>query len=184
MTLRIEDMSLQNVHLRVWIMKKIKVFDRLCEEEGLHSIIRLQICLSYILEVAVGDLCLAIAFDALENLPSPLAVDGVAGYLVQNKERLHSLRPKDVVRSTCRYLEVIASKVYILWRNSSFHASVHLIAGIGDGLGGGHVTLGSRRVESLWIRNCAKSQQSTHEANQMIHLSIKTTTVQIWMRSA
>lgn len=180
MRFRVEYVSLQDIHLGVRVLQEVEIFDRLGQEERFHSIFRLLVCVPHILERSICYLRFAVTLNALENFPSPLSVDGITGYLVQNKEGLNGFWSEDVIGCAWWHLEIIAFEVYVLWRYSRFLSCIHLIASIRDGFRGGHVPLGSRRVKALWISDSTKSQEATHEAYEVIHLSVEPATIQIW----
>ena len=179
MRFRIKNVSLQNIHLGVRVLQEVEIFDRLGQEERFHSIFRLLVCVLYILERPISYLRFAVTLNALENFPPPLSVDGITGYLVQNKEGLNGFWSEDVIGRAWWHLEIIAFEVYVLWRYSRFLSCIHLIASIRDGFSGGHVPLGSRRLKALWICDSTKSQEATHEAYEVIHLSVEPAAIQI-----
>ena len=101
-------MMFKRAHLFV-SKEKVKVFERLAEEEWFHHVLGSQVKrVSHISDCRVPMLHFGVLLDALENVPAPLLVLFITCHVIKIPQTLNSLRSEKVVGVGRFGVEIIA----------------------------------------------------------------------------
>ena len=95
--LGVEDDGVE-VDFVVRVLEEVEILEGLGEEEGLHAVVGLRVAAD-VGEAAVAVGRAALLLDGGEDLPAPVAVDGVLGDLVEDEEALGGLGAEEALPS-------------------------------------------------------------------------------------
>ena len=168
MGLRIKHLF-RKIHNLLVLEQQIHVFQRLCEEEALRTIL-LRRFIVHIPQVGVSIVRAAVRIDSLPHLPAPLAIDRVARDLVQVVHRLQRLGPQNVVRRARVHRGLVPVEEHSLRRDARLRAPVHQVAAVRQSLRVLQIALRSRGTH---VVQHAQRQHAAHEAGQMAHLRLE-----------
>mmetsp|Transcript_30090 Transcript_30090/g.63856 ORF Transcript_30090/g.63856 Transcript_30090/m.63856 type:complete len:349 (-) Transcript_30090:12-1058(-) len=175
----------QGIDFGIRIEQQIEVLQRFRHEEGLHPILD-GIGVVHVRQRSVTILRFAVPFDALEDLPSPFAINWISGQLIQIVKCLHRLGPQDVKLGIFRNLHVVFAvevpelrrdprlrpgvEIHVLRRDPRVRPGVHLVARVRQRPGRPQVPPRPVRVHPFGVGVGAQRERAAHEARQVVHL--------------
>jgi len=108
MCLGIENMFVQNVNLRVWILQQIHIFQGFGHEKGFLLVPGMLVLVLHRTECSVTIGSATIFFYGLKHFPTPFSVGWISCQLIEDEERFHGLWPQQVMGSSCSDSEVFS----------------------------------------------------------------------------